>query len=78
MTLDLCYYLGDDVLDSHVPYFPWYDGTPESYKTYVNMLTLEARKIISEAKIYIISLFIGRLKTVAKSTMYRSRSRSRG
>ena len=53
MTVDICYYLGDGVLDSHVPYFPWFvEGDPESYKTYVNRLTLEANKILSESSPY--------------------------
>ncbi len=48
VTLDLCYYLGDDVLDSHIPYFPWYEPNEEAFKTYVNLLTLHANKILSE------------------------------
>ncbi len=52
VTLDLCYYLGDDVLNSHIKYFDWYDGSLESYKTYVNLLTLEAMKILSEMQLH--------------------------
>jgi len=51
VTLDLCFYLGDDVKNSHVPYFPWFKGDEESYKKYINKLTLATRKILSEFQI---------------------------
>jgi hypothetical protein len=47
LTVDLCYYLGDDVLDSHVKFFDWFDGSVEAYKTYVNLLTLQAKKLMN-------------------------------
>ena len=48
LTVDLCFYLGDDVLDSHVKYFDFFDGSIESYRLYVNYLTHEANRILSE------------------------------
>ena len=46
-TLDLCYYLGDDVLKSHLAYNPnWGDSTPEGVRRYINEMTFEANKMI--------------------------------
>ena len=51
VTIDLCYFLGDDVLDSHVPYFEWFEDSEEGYKNYVNLLTLRATKIMSKVRL---------------------------
>jgi len=48
-TLDLCYFLGNDIFTSHVPCNPnWGDGTNEGVKQYINELTYEANQMIGE------------------------------
>jgi len=48
-TIDLCYFLGNDIFTSHVPCNPnWGDGTNEGVKRYINELTFETNRMLGE------------------------------
>jgi len=46
-NLDLCYFLGNDIYQSHVACNPrWADGTVEGVKKYINELTFETNRVL--------------------------------
>jgi len=48
-NLDLCYFLGSDIITSHVPCNPnWGDGTNEGVRRYINELTFETNRMLGE------------------------------
>lgn len=50
VVMDLCYFVGKDIYNSHLTpeTFDWFDYSLESYKQYLNLLTFETNKIMSE------------------------------
>merc|ERR1712080_31804 len=45
--MNMCYFLGNDILKSHVPCNPnWGDNTEEGVRRYINEMTLETNKLI--------------------------------
>lgn len=50
VSIDLCYFIGDDIWNSHVPRFDWFDNRrpKESLEKYINLMTLRARQHMSK------------------------------
>jgi len=48
-TVDLCYFLGNDIAKSHVACDKdWADGTAEGVKKYINELTFDTNRVLGE------------------------------
>jgi len=54
-NLDLCYFLGNDIFNSHVACNEnWADGTAKGVKKYINELTYQANRIIGEKNLKLV------------------------
>ncbi|XP_023326825.1 uncharacterized protein LOC111700201 [Eurytemora carolleeae] len=54
-TLDLCYFLGNDIQSSHVACNKnWADGSAEGVRKYVNEMTFETNRMIGESNLKLV------------------------
>jgi len=54
-TVDLCYFLGNDIAKSHVACDKdWADGTAEGVKKYINELTFDTNRVLGEENLKLV------------------------